>query len=264
MDTPLWLTHEQAAAALHTGRGAGVKVAVIDSGVEVSHPWLSGLQLADDFAVVDNGLQLEVEPGGGVDLFGHGTGIAAIIRRLAPEATIGSFRVLGARLNSKTAIIREGVRLALERGYQVLNCSFGCGLEQHLLQYKQWIDEAYLMGVHIVAACNNYDFTKPEWPGYFPSVVTVNFARAEAEETFYYRPGNLVEFAARGDDIEVAWKDGGTKKATGSSYAAPHVAGLLARLLSVHPGLPPLQAKALLHIQAERWSAEVAGSNVLL
>ena len=263
METSLWLTQEQGTAALRTGRGAGVKVAVIDSGVETSHPWLRGLQLADDLAVVDNGLQLEVEPGGGVDLFGHGTGIAAIIRRLAPEAHIGSFRVLGAGLSSKTAIIREGVRLALERGYQVLNCSFGCGLEQHLLQYKSWIDEAYLMGVHVVAACNNYDFTKPEWPGYFPSVVTVNFGRDNDEEAFYYRPGHLVEFAARGDDIEVAWKDGGTKKATGSSYAAPHVAGLLARLLSVHPGLPPLQAKALLHLQARRWSAEVAGSNVL-
>ena len=263
MEPRPWLTPEQAAEALRTGRGAGVKVAVIDSGVELSHSWLSGLALADDLAVIDNGLQLEIQPGGGIDVYGHGTGVAAIIRRLAPEATLGSFRVLGARLGSKTAIIREGVRLALDHGYRVLNCSFGCGLEQHIIQYKQWIDEAYLKGVHVVAACNNFDFTKPEWPGYFPSVVTVNFAKAESEESFYYRPGHLVEFAARGDDIEVAWKDGVTKQATGSSYAAPHVAGLLARLLSVYPDLPPLQAKALLHLQARQWTRELAGSNFL-
>ena len=70
------------------------------------------------------------------DLFGHGTAIAAIIRRIAPEAEIGSFRVLGESLDSRTVIIREGVRQAIERGYHVLNCSFGCGVLEHIFQYK--------------------------------------------------------------------------------------------------------------------------------
>jgi len=241
-----WLSLEQARHYLQHGTGRGIKVAVLDSGVEAANPALGGLNLADDLAVVDDGVQLGIVPGQGRDTFGHGTAIAGIIGRLAPEAAIGSFRVLGERLRSRTAIIREGVRQALDRGYHILNCSFGCGREDHVLQYKDWIDEAYIRNRHIVAACNNQDFTRREWPGHFPTVITVNFVLVDQPEALFYRPGHLVEFAARGQDIEVAWLAGSRKKVTGSSFAAPHVAGLLARLLSSCPDLPPLEAKALL------------------
>jgi subtilisin len=149
-------------------------------------------------------------------------------------------------------IIREAARLALERGYHILNCSFGCGREDHVLLYKDWIDEAYLRGRHVVAACNNQDFARREWPSHFPTVISVNFANGSSFEEFYYRPGNLVEFAAHGQDVDVAWLGGAQKKVTGSSFAAPHVTGMLARLVSGLPGLSPLQAKALLQNLAKR------------
>ncbi len=242
-----WLTLDEARAALQHGTGRGIKVAVLDSGVEPENPYLNGLTLADDLAVTDDGVQLQIGSGEGRDGYGHGTAIAGVIRQVAPEAEIGSFRVLGEQLRSRTALVCEGVRQALDRGYHILNCSFGCGRDDHVLHYKQWIDEAYLKGRHVVAACNNLDFTRREWPGHFPTVLTVNFARVDEAETFYYRPGHLVEFAARGQDVVVPWLGGCLKKVTGSSFAAPHIAGLLARLLSVCPNLPPLQAKALLH-----------------
>ena len=241
-----WPALDEAAEFLRSGRGRGVRVAVLDSGIEAAHPLMQSVSLADDLAVIDDDLQLKLVPGEQKDLFGHGTAIAAIIHQVAPEAEIGSFRVLGEQLRSRTAIIREGVRQALDRGYHILNCSFGCGREDQVLFYKDWIDEAYVKGRHVVAACNNFDFTKREWPGYFPTVITVNFTRADGLETFYYRPGTLVEFAARGQDSEVAWLGGGQKKVTGSSFAVPHVAGLLARLISRCPTLSPPQAKALL------------------
>lgn len=240
------------------GTGRGVRIAVLDSGIEAAHPRMNGLSLRDDLAVVVDGIALRIIPGKAHDLYGHGTAIAGILRALAPDAELGSFRVLGPHLRSRTAIIREGVRLALERDYHILNCSFGCARDDQVLIYKDWIDEAYLLGRHIVAACNNEDFTRREWPGHFPTVVTVNAARADRPETLYYRPGTLVEFSARGHDLEVAWVGGGVKRVTGSSFAAPHAAGLLARLLSVFAELPPLQAKALLQQLAEPWPA-VAG-----
>lgn len=216
--------------------------------------------LSDDLAVIDDGLQLVTTAGEGKDVFGHGTAIASIIRRVAPEAEIGSFRVLGQQLRSRTQIIREGVRLALERGYHILNCSFGCGREDHVLHYKDWIDEAYVRGRHIVAACNNQDFMKREWPGHFPTVITVNFATSatvgapgnrsglddSAAGVLTYRPGTLVEFIAPGQDIVVPWLAGAIKKVTGSSFAAPYVAGLLARLISGCESLSPLHTKTLL------------------
>jgi subtilisin len=253
---------EEARRALREGTGAGVKVAIIDSGVEVAHPALAGLRLEDDVAVVSDGVTLQAVDGGGADAYGHGTAIAGIIRKVAPEAALGSFRVLNERLGSRTAIIREGVRQAIDRGYRVLNCSFGCrGEAEFVMHYKEWVDEAYLKGIHVVAACNNFDLNVPEWPGYFPTVITVNMARSSGLE-LYYSPGHLVEFAAAGTDVDVAWRGGLQKNVTGSSYATPHVAGLVARLLSVHPELPPLELKALLHRIAEPFRAEVAGSNV--
>jgi subtilisin family serine protease len=94
MKTSSWITVEQARAALTTGTGKDIKVAVIDSGIEVSHPDLDGLRLTDDIHVIGSDLRILVRSGDGTDLFGHGTAVAAIIRSLAPEAAIGSFRVL--------------------------------------------------------------------------------------------------------------------------------------------------------------------------
>jgi subtilisin len=170
---------------------------------------------------------------------------------------------LGANLGSRTVIIREGVRQAIDRGYHILNCSFGCGLQEHIFQYKEWIDEAYLKGIHVVSACNNYDFTTPEWPGYFPSVVTVNMARFDEDHTFFYKPGHLVEFAARGVDVTLPWNNHSTKEVTGSSFAAPIMSALLARMISEMPKLAPLEAKAILHRLAIPWRSDVTAPNVV-
>lgn len=257
----LWVRYEEALAALRNGRGDGVRIAVVDSGVEVAHPDLAGLVLRDDVHVIESGVIVRAVPGDGTDLCGHGTAIAGIIRKLAPAAEIGSFRVLDAAIGSKTVIIAEGIRQALDRGYHIINCSFGCGLAEHLPAYKAWIDEAYLKGVHVVAACNNDDYTRPEWPGCFPSVIAVNFGHTDPD-VFYYRGGHLVEFFAEGTDVDVAWKNGRRKRLSGSSFAAPHVTALLARLVSRWPTLPPLLAKAAMQQLARAWEREVAATNV--
>ena len=242
---------QDAAEALKTGRGRGIKVAILDSGVEATNRRLSDLRLEDDVAIVDNGLRLQILPGEARDLFGHGTAVCEIIHRLAPEAALGSFRVLGEQLHSRTAIIQEAARLALERGYHILNCSFGCGRREHVLQYKAWIDEAYLKNRHIVSACNNSDFRQLEWPGHFPTVISVRAVSSPDAETLYREEGNLVEFAAAGEGIEVAWVNNSRKKVTGSSFAAPHATGLLARLLSELPALNTLEAKSVLQKLAQ-------------
>ena len=255
-----WLSPGEAVAAIGLGRGEGVRIAILDSGVEASHPALGGLELADDVAIVEDGQRLKMVPGG-VDCFGHGTAIAGILHRAAPAAELGSFRVFGESLSTRTATIAEGARLAMERGYHILNCSFGCAISEHVLHHKRWVDEAYLSGIHVVAACNNHDFSRPEWPGFFSSVITVNMARTDNEAQLFHKPGTLVEFAASGIDVDVAWRDGLTKKVTGSSFAAPRVAGMLACLLSMKPGLRPLQAKSLFQGLARPWTHELRAPN---
>jgi subtilisin family serine protease len=258
-----WIDIEDARRALAEGDGNGVRIAIIDSGVETNHPSLAHLDLAHDIRILDSGVQAEAKPGDGTDVFGHGTAVAYIINKLAPKASLGSFQVLGEHLRSRTIVIREGVRQAIDAGYDILNCSFGCGVKEHILQYKDWIDEAYLKGIHVVAACNNIDFRRPEWPGFFPSVITVNMAKVSVEHEFFRVPGNLVEFAAGGVDVEVAWRAKQMRRVSGSSFAAPRLAALLARLLSVSGTLHPLEAKALLLKLAENWRPELRASNVI-
>ena len=265
-----WITPEEAAEALKTGRGRGVKIAVIDSGIELSHPALAGLRLTDDLAfdLTPEGVVKRI-PGDGTDVFGHGTAVAHCIRRIAPEAQIGSFRVLNATLGSKFQIIREAASLAVEMGYHVLNCSFGSRADLSRIEhFKPWVDLAYRRGVHIVSACDNTDFRSSEWPGHFPSVVTVNMAKTESDGLFFRwdEPEgdvsrHLVEFAARGVDLNVPWRRGKWTVQSGSSFAAPHVSGLLARLLSRHPSLKPPVAKALLQEIAEPWQSSMRGPN---
>lgn len=247
---------------MRRGRGKGVRIAILDSGVERSHPWLRDVKWGDDIAVeVENdGQHLRIKEGEGADLFGHGTAVAGIIHQVAPEAEIGSFRVLGGSIESKTSIVLEGARQAIERGYHIVNCSFGCTIVDHIIKYKDWVDEAYLRHVHVVAACNNYNPSRQEWPSSFTSVISVNMARCRREGSLYYRRDSLVEFAAGGVDVEVAWLSGAVRRMTGSSFAAPRVAGMLACLLGEIPGLSPTEVKALLHRVAEPWSPDLSNT----
>jgi subtilisin family serine protease len=258
-----WLEERQVDEALARCDGSGVKIAIIDSGVETSHPGLNTVELADDWVLEENFGAAHVEPGSGVDLYGHGTAVAAVIHRFAPGAVLGSFRVLNARLGSRNHLIREGARMAIERGYRVLNCSFGCRDEQgrFAMLYKDWLDLAYLRRVHVVTACNNENFNVQEWPGFFNSCINVNMAKG-LKEHLAYRADHLVEFSAEGVDVHLPWKDGSYKTVTGSSFAAPVVSGYLARLLEAFPDLTIHQAKALLQAKARRWREDFGHENV--
>lgn len=247
------LNLQQIRAALATGNGQGVRIAILDSGVEVSHPDLQQLRLSVDVALVEEEGTIRQTPGGGHDVFGHGTAVCGIIHRLAPQAEITSLRVLGGQLRTRSAFIRAGAKLGLRHGCHILNCSFGCVREDHVLIYKDWVDAAYVLDRHVVAACNNDDAGRQEWPGHFPSVITANHAAAESSQMFHFRRGGLVEFLAQGQDLEVPWLDGARKKVTGSSFACATMTGLLARLLSQYPELPPLQAKSCLREAAIPW-----------
>jgi len=262
-----WIDPEEAAEAMRKGNGRGIKVALLDSGIELSHPMLRGLRLADDIAFVKVNSMIAREAGRGIDVYGHGTGVAYMLHRIAPEAQIGSFRVLNQNLGSSSKKIQTAALEAIRRGYHILNCSFGCDAEKkdaiYYSIFKNWFDEAYRHGVHIVSACDNHDYRKPEWPGHFPTVITVNMARTQTDDLLFrweHEQGrhsdHLVEFAAPGYDLRLPTKNGGDQSTKGSSFAAPHAAGLLARLLSVHPAIKPSVAKALLQEIALPWGPD--------
>lgn len=246
-----WPDLSVARDALANGDGSGVKVAIIDSGIEVSHPALKGVSLVDDVTVSCDGINLRIEEGDGTDVYGHGTAIASLLLGEAPGIEIGSFRALDSSNHARSFVIAECVNQAIARGYQVINCSFGCrGLPRYVMDYKEWVDLAYLSGVQIVAACSNLDAGIREWPSYFPSVVSVRGIDCERDD-FYFRKGRMVSFLAKGERVEVPWLGGKTKIETGSSYAAPLISGKIARVLSYLPELDSGSVKPLLSVLAK-------------
>lgn len=248
-----WMTPDEARAALRDGDGAGVRIAVIDSGIEDGHPDLVGMMLRDSVGFEERDGRIQTIEGAGGDVYGHGTAVAGIVHQTAPAAEIGSFRVIDARSLSRTALICAGVREAMRRGYHILNCSFGCkGLAKYILPHKAWADEAWLRGIHVVAAAGGIDDEEPEWPSHFTGVLSVGLARTGTEAIFH-RPGSMVGFAARGENVEVSWIGGGRQWKTGTSFAAPRVTGQVARLLGVAPGLSPALVLDLLPRIVEPW-----------
>lgn len=240
-----WITLEQARTALAEGDGDGVRIAVLDSGIDAEHPGFVNLELDHDLTIGSRGGRMQLEKGTG-DVFGHGTAVAGILHRCAPKARLGSIRVLGHFKESRSAVIYEGVKQAARLGYDILQCSFGAPAKaSDAAIYQGWVEAAYLRGIHIVAAGSNSGFHAREWPAHFPSVIAVGADRKN-RDTLIHTNGSLVEFATSGREPDALWPGGGTREVLGSSFAAPKVAGMLARLLSAYPRLHPLTAKSLL------------------
>jgi subtilisin family serine protease len=129
----------------------------------------------------------------------------------------------------------------------LVNCSFGSTSRQDLPAFKRLVDQAFCRNTWIVAASSNLDPGLEEYPGAFPSVFTVTSAGADEVATLVRRPGELTEFAAPGANIRVAWKGGGNRILTGSSFAAPRLTALLAGLRAEHPHWNACQAKTWLY-----------------
>ena len=96
----------------------------------------------------------------------------------------------------------------------------------------------------LVCAANNVP--GPSYPSLFASVVSVAAHDVADPGTWFYNPSPPVEFGAYGVDVDVAWRGGGRIRATGNSFAAPHLAGQAARLRSRYPTASPFEIKALL------------------
>jgi subtilisin family serine protease len=238
--------------------GAGVTVAIIDSGVEGDHPEVKG-RLVESVAVEIRDDEAHVVPDGPVDLFGHGTACAAIVVKMAPEVDIVSVRVLGADLRGKGVAFLAGLEWAVERGARVMNLSLSSKSERLFPFFHEVVDEAYFKHVALVSAVNNVPGLS--FPSTFSSVFSVAAHAVPDPDVFFYNPSPPVEWGGWGVDVPVAWKDGGTTVATGNSFAAPHMAGIVTRIVSKHPALTPFEIKAVLAAIADNPRPEAGGGS---
>ena len=227
--------------------GRGVRVAVVDSGIEYDHPAVGdqvrgGVVIEFDEQAED---YLRLEPDDHPeDMSGHGTACAGIIHTLAPEAELYSVRVLGRDMRGRAVQFAGGIDWALANGMQVVNLSLSTSHQQYYGLFHEISDDAYFKNMILVSAVNN--LPAPSYPSLYAAVISVAAHFGHDPWTYYYNPAPPVEFGAPGIDVRVAWKDHQYITCTGNSFAAPHIAGLVALIRAKHPDLTPFQVKTVL------------------
>ncbi|MEV5704095.1 S8 family serine peptidase [Actinoallomurus sp. NPDC052274] len=238
--------------------GSGVRVCVLDSGVDASHPLVGGLDRAMDVVPGEDGpVVVPTEPG---DEAGHGTACASVIRSIAPAVSLTSVRVLAGGKHGTGAALLAGLGWAIDEGYDIINMSLSTTKPQFCDALRELSDRAYFRRCVIVASAHNMPVRSYPWP--FAAVISVASHDGPDPMTYYYNPSPPVEFYARGVRVRVAWSGGREILSTGNSFATPHIAGISALILSKHRSLTPFQLKSVLYSAAENVAEPTGGAHV--
>jgi subtilisin family serine protease len=211
------------------GDGDGVRVCIVDSGIDGHHPRVGGVERSVVTIAGDDG-EVRIADDTEGDVSGHGTACAGIVRALAPRCELASVRVLGPGLGGTGAALLAGLRWAIEEGYDVINLSLSTRRRAFAEELRELADRAYFRRALLVCCAHNLPVESFPWR--FASVVSVAGHDGEDPLEVHYNPRPPVEFYGRGVDVDVAWSGGASIRATGNSFAAPHVTGICARILA--------------------------------
>lgn len=240
--------------------GRGARIAVIDSGVDPSHPWFVAAALSH-LCMQKSTTGFMVVPYEGGDQSGHGTACAGIIHRMVPAAEIVSLRALGPDGRcSRTALI-TAIHHCIKERFDVVNLSLGIDVPRKaplkatdhrpILSLYELADAAYTVGVVLVASGPNVSQFRT-YPGRFKSLIGVGRGSFEDHERLESERTQDYEIIAPGTDITAPSLDGGERRWTGTSFATPFVSAHIARIRAAQPNLPVERIKAALHAVAER------------
>lgn len=222
-----------APAAWDTTEGAGVKVAIIDTGIDLSHPDLAGK--------VDGGysaITKTEKPEDYQDDNGHGTHVSGTIAALrdgkgvvgvAPKARLYAVKVLDADGSGNLSDVIDGIVWAAKNGMQVANMSLGAPTDSDAMHRA--VRFAKGMGVVVVAAAGNSGGSVG-FPGAYAEVISVSASDSDDHIAAFSSRGPEVKFIAPGVDIVSDKLGGGQISYNGTSMASPHVAGLAALAVS--------------------------------
>ena len=230
--------------------GRGVRVAVVDSGIDTEHPDLKGKVKESVEAVTEDG-RIEFRPSTSGDQAGHGTACAGIITSIAPDVDLYSVKVLGPKGSGSGDMFLVGLDYAIKQKFRVINLSLGTTKRDFFAPLHDLLDRAYQAGCIVVSAANNLPY--PSYPSIFSSSVVSVVKRAGGDPfNFGYRYGQVIELVAPGVEVKTTWPGGGYRQLTGNSFACPYVVGIIALIVEAYPNLTPFQIKTILYTIAQR------------
>ena len=212
--------------------GAGIKVAVLDSGIDYNHPDLKdnykgGYNFAyDNNDPFDDGyISHGTHIAGIIGARNNGTGVVGV----APEVSLYAVKVLGGMVMGDLSDILAGMEWAINNNMNIINMSIGAPIDS--IAFKDACDRAYQSGIIVVAAAGNTGSNSIEFPAAYDSVIAVGATdQVDARPTFS-NYGQKLELAAPGVTINSTMRGGGYGIMKGTSQATAHVSGAAAILL---------------------------------
>jgi hypothetical protein len=233
--------------------GAGVRVCVIDSGVERALLEEKFRQRGQAIQPIQGGIftatQNEPLPYEGQQSTPHGTTVADIILTVAPQVQLYSADVFGPQGSCEVEVVMKALRWAIDV-WQCKVVNLSLGVTEHRLQqlprryqFQRAIEEGYFKDVLICAAAHNEHPLTRSYPALFaPPLLSVDKSLFDDPLRFTYQLREQVEFQAHGRGYL-----GPFANEPATSWAAPHLAGIAARILSLRPTLKPFEIKTLLY-----------------
>ncbi|HKQ61479.1 MAG TPA: S8 family serine peptidase [Candidatus Polarisedimenticolaceae bacterium] len=233
-------------------RGAGVIVAVLDTGVVQTHPRIASrlLRPGADFAGGDGtaGAQangLDDDGDGMVDESReHGTFVAGLIQLVAPDALILPVRVLEEDGRGTSFGLAKGIAFAVQRGARVINLSLGMRQDSYLV--ARAIEYAHAAGIAVVAAAGNRALPEVDFPARLSRVIAVAASDGGGRRATFSNYGAQVALSAPGTGVLSTFGADGFARWSGTSFATPLVSGAVALLLERYPGLDASVVRTLL------------------
>ncbi len=263
----------RAAQALAVSRGDGVRVAILDTGIDPGHPIFAGRIAASyDFLLNQPGATdvaqgIDTNGDGVVDgAWGHGTHVAGIVAMVAPGAKLLVGRVLNSDGQGDVVTVAAGIRWAVQNGADVINLSLGSVSASPAIASA--ISDAEEHGAIVFAAAGNHGAALPrEFPASFKEAVAVAATDAYASPAPWSSFAPYVALSAPGVAIRSAYPGGLYRQWSGTSMSTPFVAATAALLLGDHPywdheDLVDRLASAatpLVHVSADRVGMMGAG-----
>lgn len=215
--------------------GAGVTVAVLDTGATFTHPALKGHYLPG-YNVLSPDLPPTDDADGETNVAqGHGTMIAGIIARLAPKAKILPVRVMNADGVGTMLDVAKGLHYAVTHGARVINMSFGATKLTSAM--KDALDEAEQAGVVLVAAAGNDGLEQVQYPAAGHGAVAVGSIETDKKKSDYSNYGSFIRVVAPGTGIRSAYFTGGYADWSGTSFSTPFVSAEAALMFAYRPAL---------------------------
>ena len=247
---PWGITQVTAPVAWALGfRGTGVKVGIMDSGGDPTHP---DLGYAGGYNAVTGGTNPSDWTDDIPSCNGHGTHVAGTIAArdntigvvgVAPEASIYAIKVFedlsggcGAWISTQIT----AVNWAANNGIRVINASIGGSWSY---SYQLAIDQAAVRGTFLVAAAGNDNGGPVDFPAAFPSAIAAASLSASNTRSSFSNAGPEIEVGAPGENVESTMPGGGYGSKSGTSMATPHVTGVVALLVQQNPNITLTQVR---------------------